>query len=85
MKTRIVRIGNSKGVRIPKPLLDEAGLGEDVEIEARQHSLVIRSARKPRDGWNKAFREMSQQGDDHLLDDAAPTLSSWDEDKWEWQ
>jgi antitoxin MazE len=85
MKTRIVRIGNSKGIRIPKPLLDQAGLEGEVDIEARKDSLVIRAARKPRDGWSQAFREMAARGDDQLIDGDAPNLSSWDKDEWEWQ
>jgi len=86
MKTRIVRIGNSRGIRIPKPLLETAGLGEEeVEIRAVKDSLVIRSARKPRAGWEEAFREMARKGDDALLDENAPPLSSWDEEEWEWR
>ena len=48
-------------------------------------SLVIRPARRrPREGWAEAFEEMARRGDDALLDDAVPSLSSWDEDEWEW-
>ncbi len=85
MKTRIIRIGNSRGIRIPKPLLETAGLGDEVEIRALKDSLVIRAARKPRAGWDEAFREMAQRGDDALLDEASPSLSSWDEEEWEWR
>ena len=85
MKTRIVRIGNSKGVRIPKPLLDQAGLEGEVDIQARQNSLVIRAARKPREGWSKAFLQMAQQANEGLIDDVAPSLACWDEVEWEWQ
>jgi antitoxin MazE len=85
VKTRIVRIGNSQGVRIPKPLLDQTGLHGEVEISAEDDSLMIRPARKPRAGWGAAFREMAGRGDDALLDDVAPTLSPWDEDEWEWR
>ena len=85
MKTRIVRIGNSRGVRIPKPLLDQTGLQGEVEIRAEAGALVIRAVRKPREGWDAAFREMARRGDDALIDDASPTLSGWDEDEWEWQ
>jgi antitoxin MazE len=85
MKTRIVRIGNSRGVRIPKPLLDQTGLQGEVEISAEDGALVIRAARKPREGWDAAFREMARCGEDALIDDAPPGLSSWDEDEWEWQ
>ena len=85
MKTRIVRIGNSRGVRIPKPLLDQTGLQGEVEISAADGALIIRAARKPREGWDAAFREMARRGDDALIDDAPPSLSRWDEDEWEWQ
>ena len=84
MKTRIVQIGNSKGVRIPKLLLDQTGLDGEVEIQARQDSLIIRPGRKPREGWSKAFRQMAQAGDDKLLDDV-PNSSSFDRDEWEWE
>ena len=83
MKTRIVRIGNSKGVRIPKQLLEQTGLDGEVDIQARQTSLVIRPGRKPREGWSKAFREMARFGDDQLIDDI-PNLSKFDKDEWEW-
>jgi antitoxin MazE len=84
MKTRIVRIGNSHGIRIPKPLLEQTGLRGEVEISVQDNSLVIRSARKPRAGWAAAFQEMARRGDDALLDEVPPTLSDWDEDEWEW-
>jgi antitoxin MazE len=84
MKTRIIQIGNSKGVRIPKPLLDQTGLEGDVEIQARENSLIIRPGRKPRAGWSKAFRAMADAGDDKLVDDV-PNLSSFDQGDWEWQ
>jgi antitoxin MazE len=85
MKTHIVRIGNSQGIRIPKLLLEQTGLHGDVEITAEDGSLVIRPVKKPRDGWASAFQEMARRGDDALLDEVPPTLSSWDEDEWEWR
>jgi len=85
MKTRIVRIGNSQGVRIPKPLLEQTGLSGEVEMIARDGSLIIRPARRPREGWTEAFQEMARRGDDALLDDAPPSLSTWDEADWEWR
>ncbi len=84
MKTHIVRIGNSRGVRIPKPLLEQAGLEGDVEIRAEQDALVIRPARKPRAGWAAAFRKMARAGDDVLLDPVAVSLSTFDEEDWRW-
>ena len=85
MKTRIVRIGNSQGVRIPKPLLEQTGLRGEVEISVQDGSLVIRPARKPREGWSEAFREIARRGYDTMLDDALPGLSEWDEGEWEWR
>jgi antitoxin MazE len=82
MKTRIVRIGNSHGVRIPKPLLEQVGLRGEVEIDVQDGSLVIKPA-TPRAGWAEAFQAMAEQGDDALLDPATPT--SWDEEEWEWR
>jgi antitoxin MazE len=85
MKTRIVSIGNSQGIRIPKPLLEQTGLSDEVEISVENDALVIRPSRKPRAGWAEAFRAMAQRGDDALLDEEASNLSSWDEKEWEWQ
>jgi antitoxin MazE len=85
MKTRIVRIGNSQGIRIPKPVLEQTGLRGEVELIAQADSLVIRPARRPREGWAAAFQEMARRGDDALLDNSPPSLSTWDEDDREWQ
>jgi antitoxin MazE len=84
MKLRIVRIGNSQGIRIPKPLLEQTGLREEVEVSAEGDSLVIRPVRRPRAGWAAAFQEMARRGDDALLDEPAPSLSSWDDNEWHW-
>ena len=57
MKTRIVQIGNSRGIRIPKSFLKRSKLTEEVELEAFDSYIVIRStAKKPREGWVEAFR-----------------------------
>lgn len=85
MKTRIIRIGNSQGIRIPKPLLDQTGLQGEVEIQIDNNSLVICPVKKPRHGWAEAFQEMARCGDDALLDADASPLTGWDEDEWEWR
>jgi len=82
MKARIVRIGNSQGIRIPKPLIEQTGLDGDVEVAVRGNTLVISSARQPRAGWAEAFRAIAQRGDDRLIDEARPTR--WDKDEWRW-
>ena len=83
IKTRIVRIGNSKGIRIPKLLLDQTDFGNEVELELQENRIVIRSSRSSRHGWEEQFKMMAEKGDDRLLDEAIQ-LSSWDEEDWEW-
>jgi antitoxin MazE len=83
MKTKIIRIGNSQGIRIPKPLLEQTGLGEEVELEVRADELVIRSAKKMRADWGAAFSKMGSAGDDVLLDTDL-LEGRWDEDEWTW-
>ena len=82
-KTRIVRIGNSRGIRIPKILLDQAQLPDEVELHAEPGRLVVRGARRPRMGWAEAARAMSKQGHDDLLDE--PTVTRFDRREWEWR
>ena len=67
MKTTIVRIGNSRGIRIPKALLEQCNLQDEVELEVRNDHLAVRPVTKPRSGWADAFRRMHEQRDDLLL------------------
>lgn len=83
MRTRIIRIGNSQGVRIPKPLLEQSGLPEEVELEVRSDHIVIRAAVRRRASWSQAFAAMAQAGDDTLLDTDVPP-AEWDDAEWSW-
>ncbi|MEM6835976.1 MAG: AbrB/MazE/SpoVT family DNA-binding domain-containing protein [Cyanobacteria bacterium P01_C01_bin.120] len=82
IKTRVVKIGNSQGVRIPKLLLEQSGIQEDVEIEVQGNCLTIRTAQCARAGWEAAFAEMAEHQEDALLDDLHTT--DWDQSEWEW-
>lgn len=82
MKTRIVRIGNSRGVRLPQPLLVEAQLTEEVEIVARNGTIIISSASRPRAGWAEAAKLTHARGEDKLLD--PPTRTRFDDEEWKW-
>lgn len=82
MKTRIVRIGNSQGVRLPRPLLEAAGLGEAVTLRAAPGRITIEAARPPRAGWAAAAKAMHDAGDDALLDPG--TATHFDETEWTW-
>ena len=81
-KTRIVRIGNSRGIRVPKILLDQAQLPDEVELHAEPGRLVIQGARRPRTGWAEAARAMGEAGHDGLLD--VPSATRFDREEWEW-
>lgn len=81
-KTRIVRIGNSRGIRVPRALLEQANLREEVELYAEPGRIVVRSVESPREGWAEAARVIRKRGDDRLLD--PPTPTRFDEDEWEW-
>jgi antitoxin MazE len=57
MKLKLVKIGNSKGIRLPKALIEQAGLREDVEATVRGKQLILRSLRKPRAGWEESIKK----------------------------
>ncbi|MDP9132788.1 MAG: AbrB/MazE/SpoVT family DNA-binding domain-containing protein [Nitrospirota bacterium] len=84
MKTKIVQIGNSRGIRIPKSLLHQCHLDGPVEVEVQGNQLVVRSALRPRSGWDEAFRTMHQTGDDRLVDRERSFPSRWDREEWHW-
>ena len=83
VKTRIVKIGNSQGIRIPKLLLDQSQLGDEVELEVEQGKIIIRASQSARAGWEEQFKQMAAAKDDQLLDDELAT-TTWDEAEWEW-
>jgi antitoxin MazE len=84
VKSQIVKIGNSRGIRIPKVLLDQVKFSDDIEVEVQGDKLIIRSVRSSRQGWDDQFIEMARHGDDKLLDSELVNPSSWDKDEWEW-
>lgn len=80
--TRIVRIGNSRGFRVPKVLLDQADLPDEVELRAEPGRLVVTAARPPRAGWEDAAQQTRSQNEDILLDPEHPT--TFDQQEWTW-
>jgi len=84
MRARIVKIGNSQGIRIPKPLLEQTGIMDDVELEVEQNQIIIRPVSNPRSGWDDAFRAMADRSDDKIIDEAENISHSWDDDEWQW-
>ena len=84
MKTTIVRIGNSRGIRIPKPVLEQCELQDEVDMEVRGRELVIRSAHLVRNGWEEAFLKMADRRDDALIDRVVEPSTEWADKDWEW-
>jgi len=82
VRAKLVRIGNSRGIRIPKSLIDQCHLGDTVELSVVDGSLVVRPAAGARQGWDAAFQRMSD-ADDDVLDTVNPT--AFDETEWEWR
>jgi antitoxin MazE len=83
MKTELVRIGNSRGVRIPKPLIEQCGLGETVDLRVENDRLIISPGRRPREGWAEAFRAAGSSREDELLMERAGP-NEFDREEWKW-
>lgn len=82
MKAQLVRIGNSRGIRLPKVVIEQARLTDEVELEVRGSTVVITAARRPRDGWAEAARQLHSEAGDQLLD--PPTSTDFEEAEWQW-
>ncbi len=82
VRSKVVKIGNSRGIRIPRSLLEQAGLTDEVEMIVEGDKLIIHSIHAPRQGWEAQFTAMAEHGDDQLLDE---TISiQGDEQEWTW-
>jgi antitoxin MazE len=81
MKARLVRIGNSRGVRLPKAVIDQAELDDVVELEVENQRVIISASRPRRDGWTEAARDLAAASRG-LLDPLTPTR--FDESEWRW-
>lgn len=85
MRVSIVRIGNSRGIRIPKAVLEQTQLEGEVELEVRDREILIRPVSRPRQDWARKFEAMAKEGDDGLLDGSSIDQTSWDKEEWQWE
>jgi len=69
MELKIIKIGNSKGLRLSKTILDRYNIKDKVEVIFEKGYIILKPVTKPRKGWEEAFKEMNQNGDDELLID----------------
>lgn len=83
MRAEIIKIGNSRGLRIPKAILEQCGLKDEVDLIVKDHTLMIKPHEEHRKGWAQAFQTMAKNKDDVLLDEDILD-HSWDEEEWTW-
>ncbi len=84
MRIKIVRIGNSKGIRIPRPVLEQTGLEGTVDLIVRGGALIVRRRSIPRAGWDEAFDRMARERDDALVDKGIVRETEWERSEWRW-
>ena len=84
IKVKIIRIGNSKGIRLSKSLMEQYNMKDEVILEPKKDSIVIHPVEKPRVGWKESFEKMRLQGDDVLLDNETEIDLEWNGEEWKW-
>lgn len=67
MEVSIIKIGNSKGFRLSKTILERYNITDKVELILEKEQIILRPISEPRKGWDKAFQQMHENGDDQLL------------------
>lgn len=83
MKAKLVAIGNSRGVRLPRSVIEECGLGEQIDMRVERGTVVLAPAPGTREGWDTAFVAVAEAGDDAPL--MPDTLANeWDDEDWTW-
>ena len=83
MQSEIIKLGNSRGLRIPKAILKQCGMKRLVNMEVSENSLIITPCTEPRTGWDEAFQFMAHNKEDKLLDTDS-IAHSWDDEEWQW-
>lgn len=81
MRLELTKIGNSRGIRIPKPLIEQCGFGQDVEARVTAGGLLLAPTQAPRKGWKRAFLESGSLHDRPQLDHAP---NEFDDQEWSW-
>lgn len=84
VRSKVVRIGNSQGVRIPKALLAGASIGDEVDLIADGDRIVIQAVSRARANWAEAFAAMHAADDDRMLDGADGVANRFDDQEWVW-
>lgn len=80
METAIIKIGNSKGLRLSKSILEQYNITEKVELILEKGRIILKPIEKPRKNWEASFKQMRENNDDELLIDDVfndETLEEW--------
>jgi antitoxin MazE len=83
MKTSIVRIGNSRGVRIPRPIIEQLHLGDEVDMTSEKGRLVIQPLHRARQGWDAMFKGVAKINEEQGSYEVPPP-TRFDKEEWEW-
>ena len=85
MITKVVKIGNSRGIRIPKSIIEQSGIESEVKLEVKNNRIIIKALSDTRKNWDLEFKKTNENNEDILLDqDALISQSSWDTEEWTW-
>ena len=82
MRTNIIEVGNSKGIRIPKAILEQCHIKKEVFLQVEDNNVIISPVKKkPRTGWVQYFKKMRENNEDRLIIEDKTELEMED---WEW-
>ncbi len=83
MRAEIIKIGNSKGLRLPKALLEQCDMKNTVTLTVKNNSIIVTPCKDLREGWSERFKRMAVAKDDALCDEDF-VVGAWDEEDWQW-
>jgi len=85
MITKVINIGNSRGIRLPKSIIEQSGLIDEAELIVQDDKIIIKPVSRTRENWENAFQIMRQKNDDMLLNaDSLNLQTAWDIEEWDW-
>ena len=85
MRTYLIEIGNSRGLRIPKSLLEISGLENEIELEVQGRSLVLKAPERPRSNWEEAFAKDASPDLEVEQEEWTSFANDFDEEEWKWE
>lgn len=84
MKTHLVKIGNSQGIKIPSSLVQQCNLEGEILIEVINDEILIKGSKNSRNGWNEVFKKANSKKENSLIEGDGMNISDWDIKEWKW-